>query len=256
MFFLQKVSQIDQWPNIYRGKSRTKRTRVFFILGMASADATATRTASVDSSISLYTQLEQLLADPLQKDSFRKYLCDSFSVEILEFWEETRLYANLQDARTRKAKLAYLFDQYISENSTTPINIDCEERRRLETLLTLEYPEKDALGTLSESLFNNIASSQFLNYKHVPRSVTRDDFASKRLVRKSVTLDSVHSSPPPSKMPVRKVFSSDDSNEEINKKETIWKKIKQRIVYSPPPMRSMTPPPSYLATRGGRNKEF
>lgn len=224
---------------------------------MALADATATRTASVDSSISLYNQLEQLLADPLQKDSFRKHLCNSFSVEILEFWEETRLYANLQDVRTRKAKLAYLFDQYISENSTTPINIDCEERRRLETLLTVEHPEKDALDALSESLFNNMASSQFLNYKHVPRSVTRDDFASKRLVRKSVTLDSVHSSPPPSKMPVRKVFSSDDSNEEINKKETIWKKIKQRIVYSPPPMRSMTPPPSYLATRGGgRNKEF
>jgi hypothetical protein len=218
------------------------------------SDATVTRTASVDSSVSLYSQLEQLLADPIQRDSFRKYLCNSFSGEILEFWEETRLYGNLQDVRTRRAKLAYLFDQYISETSPMPINIDHEERRRLEALLTLEHPEKDALHSLSDSIFNNMASSHFLNYKRVPRPMTRDDSASKRLIRKSITLDSVHSTTTTTtttKIPVRKVFSSDDSNEEINKKETIWKKIKQRLVYSPPPVRSMTPPPLF-----SRNKEF
>lgn len=209
--------------------------------------ATVVRSASVETDQSfstLHAQFEKVLNDPRIREQFREHLSKTLCVETLEFWEETNMYARLSTGKLRRAKLHYLYDQYVSDHADTPINISSEDRLLIEKSLLLEDPPAHLLTSLGCVLFDNMASSQFLNYKYVHQQqqpVNTGRLEHDRLLRKSNTTDAVldHYDNSKTKIAVHKTLSNDDDYESRRGKHNgIWSRVKQTF-YSPQPRRPL-----------------
>ncbi|EDO34351.1 predicted protein [Nematostella vectensis] len=105
--------------------------------------------------------LSELLKDPLGRKYFTRFLEKEFSAENLAFWLACeRLKATPIKQVPEKAQEIYT--EYLSEHSTSPINVDCKTHEEVE--MNLEKPGRYMFDAAQDHIFQLMKSDSYSRF--------------------------------------------------------------------------------------------
>ncbi|XP_015769416.1 PREDICTED: regulator of G-protein signaling 7-like [Acropora digitifera] len=105
--------------------------------------------------------LSELLADPLGRRHFTRFLEKEISAENLGFWLACEQLKSTP-IRNVPIKANEIFSEYLSESATSPINVDCKTRE--EVGLNLKHPSRYMFDTAQDHIFQLMKSDSYRRF--------------------------------------------------------------------------------------------
>ncbi|XP_020631638.1 regulator of G-protein signaling 7-like isoform X2 [Orbicella faveolata] len=105
--------------------------------------------------------LSELLADPLGRRHFTRFLEKEISAENLGFWLACEQ-LKATPIRHVPSKAQEIFNEYLSESATSPINVDCKTREEVE--LNLKHPGRYMFDAAQDHIFQLMKSDSYRRF--------------------------------------------------------------------------------------------
>ncbi|XP_068752248.1 regulator of G-protein signaling 7-like [Montipora capricornis] len=103
----------------------------------------------------------ELLADPLGRRHFARFLEKEISAENLGFWLACEQLKSTP-IRNVSVKANDIFTEYLSESATSPINVDCKTKEEVE--LNLKHPSRYMFDTAQDHIFQLMKSDSYRRF--------------------------------------------------------------------------------------------
>uniref|UniRef100_A0A1I8NMK1 Regulator of G-protein signaling loco n=2 Tax=Stomoxys calcitrans TaxID=35570 RepID=A0A1I8NMK1_STOCA len=108
---------------------------------------------------------EHLLEDTAGLATFAAFLKMEFSAENIYFWTSCERYKNTENLLDRQIQAKHIYGQYLSSNSSEPVNLDSQTRNLSEE--ALQQADKDLLVKAQKQIFHLM---KFDSYQRFIRS--------------------------------------------------------------------------------------
>lgn len=105
--------------------------------------------------------LSELLADPLGRRHFARFLEKEISAENLGFWLACEQ-LKATPIRNVPSKAQEIFNEYLSDSATSPINVDCKTREEVE--LNLKNPGRYMFDAAQDHIFQLMKSDSYRRF--------------------------------------------------------------------------------------------
>lgn len=105
--------------------------------------------------------LSELLADPLGRRHFARFLEKEISAENLGFWLACEK-LKATPIRNVPSKAQEIFNEYLSDSATSPINVDCKTREEVE--LNLKNPGRYMFDAAQDHIFQLMKSDSYRRF--------------------------------------------------------------------------------------------
>ncbi|KAM7428589.1 Regulator of G-protein signaling 7 [Porites harrisoni] len=105
--------------------------------------------------------LSELLADPLGRRHFTRFLEKEISAENLGFWLACEQ-LKATPVKNVPSKAQEIFNEYLSESATSPINVDCKTREEVE--VNLKHPGRYMFDAAQDHIFQLMKSDSYRRF--------------------------------------------------------------------------------------------
>lgn len=105
--------------------------------------------------------LTELLADPLGRRHFTRFLEKEISAENLGFWLACEQ-LKATPIRNVPSKAQEIVNEYLSEGATSPINVDCKTREEVE--LNMKHPGRYMFDAAQDHIFQLMKSDSYRRF--------------------------------------------------------------------------------------------